>query len=91
MDQSSSKIWKVFNKTVSMTRFCQPESTKLAPDAPIRVGLWSLALAQSLEGNDQDLPKADCNVAGAHAVVGRVFLDAVEMLHTSVSIVQGPL
>lgn len=44
MNQSSSKIWKVFNRTVSMTRFCQPESIRLAPEAPIRVGPKQMAM-----------------------------------------------
>lgn len=43
INQSSSNIWKVFKRTVSMTRFCQPESIRLAPEAPIRVGPKQMA------------------------------------------------
>lgn len=38
--QSSSKIWKVLFRIVSMTRTCQPASAMLPPElAPIKVGL----------------------------------------------------
>lgn len=37
---SSSKIWKVFTRIVSITRTCHPASAMLPPElAPIRVGL----------------------------------------------------
>lgn len=44
MNQSSSKIWNVFSRIVSMTRFCQPESIRLAPEAPMRVGPKQMAM-----------------------------------------------
>jgi hypothetical protein len=42
--QSSSKIWKVFSKTVSMTRACQPASAMFPLAlAPRRVGLFDIS------------------------------------------------
>ena len=88
--QSSSKIWKVLTRIVSITRTCHPASAILPPElAPARVGLYmaiSIDHPQAQHGClSADLPKTNGNVSGVHAVLHVVFLDFVEML------IRGPL